>query len=268
MKNAILIFIFTIATTLFYWYVGQMVPQKETHPPKELVLTADLTTDEMVEIGEEIVNGKGTCQTCHGLVGGRFPELSNAGAVAGSRIDGYSDVEYLAESLYEPNIFIVEGYSPGMPAVQKPPIALSDQEILAVIAYLQSQGGTPTVTMATELKWQGAEPAAATVVAASNAGAAPSNLSGEEVFSTYACQTCHSVADDTPLIGPSLYDVGNRLSSSELYESILEPDKTITEGFVAGVMPATLNAGGFYDKVSTAELKRLVEYLASLKGSK
>ncbi len=100
MKNALMIFAFTILTTLFYYYVGQMVPQKETHPPKELVLSADLTTDEMVEIGEEIVNGKSTCQTCHGLVGGRFPDLANAGSVASSRIDGYDDVEYLAESLY------------------------------------------------------------------------------------------------------------------------------------------------------------------------
>ncbi len=152
-----------------------------------------------------------------------------------------------------------------MPGINKPPISLTDQEILAVIAYLQSQGGTPTVTMATELKWQGEAPAAVVAVSAT---AAPSNLSGKQVFETYACQTCHSVADDTPLVGPSLYDVGNRLSNAEIYESILEPDASITEVYFAGVMPATLNAGGFYYKVTSAELKRLVEYLSSLKGSK
>ncbi len=268
MKNAMMIFIFTLLTTLFYWYVGQQVPQKETHPPKELVLSADLTTDEMVEIGEQLVNGKGTCQTCHGLPGGRFPELNNAGAVAASRIDGYSDVEYLAESLYEPNTFIVEGYAAGMPSINKPPISLTDQEILTVIAYLQAQGSTPTVTMATELKWQGAEPAAAPAAVATTASGTPSNLSGEAVFQTYACQTCHNVDDPTQLAGPSLYDVGSRLSNAEIYESILEPDVIITEGFAGGVMAAMLNANGFYEKVTSGELKKLVEYLASLKGGK
>jgi len=44
-------------------------------------------------------------------------------------------------------VFIVPGFNPGMPVINKPPIGLSDQEILAVIAYLQSQGGKVTVTL-------------------------------------------------------------------------------------------------------------------------
>ncbi len=36
-----------------------------------------------------------------------------------------------------------------MPGINKPPIGLSDQEILCVIAYLQTLGGTPTVTLQT-----------------------------------------------------------------------------------------------------------------------
>ncbi|MCI0597064.1 MAG: cytochrome c, partial [candidate division Zixibacteria bacterium] len=80
--------------------------------------------------------------------------------------------------------------------------------------------------------------------------------------------TCHSVDAPTPLVGPSLYDAGSRLSKAEIYESILDPDAQITEGFVAGVMPATLNVGGFYNKVTSGELKKLVEYIASLKGGK
>ena len=43
--------------------------------------------------------------------------------------------------------FIVPGFNPGMPVINKPPIGLSDQEILAVIAYLQSLGGKVTVTL-------------------------------------------------------------------------------------------------------------------------
>ena len=37
-----------------------------------------------------------------------------------------------------------------MPPVNKPPIGLTDQEILCVIAYLQTLGGTPTVTLQTQ----------------------------------------------------------------------------------------------------------------------
>jgi hypothetical protein len=34
---------------------------------------------------------------------------------AGERIPGMSDVEYFAQSMYEPDAYIVEGFNPGMP---------------------------------------------------------------------------------------------------------------------------------------------------------
>ena len=37
-----------VATTGFYTYVGQMVPQKEVYPPKETLIKADISTAEMV----------------------------------------------------------------------------------------------------------------------------------------------------------------------------------------------------------------------------
>jgi hypothetical protein len=127
-----------------------MVPQSEVHPPQETVLAADLTTEDMVKVGREIVGGKGLCTTCHtiGKTGAlRFPDLEGIGSRAGNRVPGLSDVEYLAQSLYEPDSYIVEGFNPGMPVINKPPIGLTDQEILCVIAYLQTLGGTPTVTL-------------------------------------------------------------------------------------------------------------------------
>jgi mono/diheme cytochrome c family protein len=148
-----------IATTAFYTYVGQLVPQKEVYPPAEVQISEDMSPDEMRRVGKEIMEGKGLCFTCHtvGKKGPlRFPDLEGIGARAGSRVDGLSDVEYLAQSMYEPERFIVPGFNPGMPVINKPPIGLSDDEILAVIAYLQSLGGTTTVTMETELPWQAA----------------------------------------------------------------------------------------------------------------
>jgi len=149
--------ILVLAATGFYTYVGQMVPQKEVLPPQETVIRADLTTADMVKVGQEIMNGKGLCFTCHtlGKTEGpfRFPDLSGVDARAKMRKPGYSDVDYFAETIYEPNAFIVPGFNPGMPVINKPPIGLTDQEILCVIAYLQTLGGTPTVTLQTSTKY-------------------------------------------------------------------------------------------------------------------
>src|SRR5918995_2827552 len=98
-----------LATTGFYAYVGQMVPQKEVQPPQETALGGNVNTDEMVKVGREIMEGKGLCVTCHtiGKTGAlRFPDLEGVGARAQSRVPGLSDIDYLAESLYEPDKFI------------------------------------------------------------------------------------------------------------------------------------------------------------------
>ncbi|HXD19351.1 MAG TPA: cytochrome c [Vicinamibacterales bacterium] len=146
-----------LVATSFYTYVGQMVPQKEVLPPQETVIRADLTTDDMVKVGQEIMNGKGLCFTCHtlGKTEGpfRFPDLSGVDARAMMRKPGYTDVDYFAETIYDPNAFIVPGFNPGMPVINKPPIGLTDQEILCVIAYLQTLGGTPTVTLQTSHRY-------------------------------------------------------------------------------------------------------------------
>jgi len=149
-----------LASTFFYTYVGQMVPQKEVLPPQETVIAANLTTADMVMVGQQVMNGKGLCFTCHtlGKTEGpfRFPDLSGVDVRAMTRVPGLSDVDYFAQSLYEPEKFIVPGFNPGMPVINKPPIGLTDQEILCVIAYLQSLGGTPTVTLQTTHRYHGA----------------------------------------------------------------------------------------------------------------
>ena len=111
-----------------------------------------MSTADMVKIGREIMEGKGICLTCHtiGKSGAlRFPDLAGVGAQAKNRVPGLSDVDYLAQSLYEPTAFVVPGVPPAMPSVKLPPIGLTDQEILCVIAALQALGGTPTVTLKT-----------------------------------------------------------------------------------------------------------------------
>ena len=168
-----------LATTAFYTYVGQMVPQKEVQPPAEIVLKTDLTTADMEKVGREIMEGKGLCLTCHtiGKSGAlRFPDLAGVGGRAKTREPGVSDVDYLAQAMYEPNAFVVPGFNPGMPPVNKPPIGLTDQEILCVIAYLQSLGGTPTVTLQTTHRYRGG---AATSAAPPSQGVSPGGTQPE-----------------------------------------------------------------------------------------
>ena len=175
-----------LATTGFYAYVGQMVPQKEVQPPKETALGSDLTTAEMAKVGREIMEGKGLCLTCHtiGKTTGplRFPDLAGVDVRAKSRVPGLNDIEYFAQSMYEPTAYIVPGFPPAMPPINKPPIGLNDQEILCVIAYLQSLGGTPTVTMQTKHHYNSgaAAPAAPAPAAAPAPGGTASPPKGTQ----------------------------------------------------------------------------------------
>ena len=166
-----------LATTGFYTYVGQMVPQKEVQPPKETAFGANLSTADMAKIGREIMDGKGLCLTCHtiGKTGAlRFPDLAGVGARAATRVAGESDVDYLAQSMYEPLAFVVPGFPPAMPPINKPPIGLTDDEILCVIAYLQTLGGTPSVTLQTKHRYNGgAAPAPGAAPAAAPPAATP-----------------------------------------------------------------------------------------------
>lgn len=285
MTNALKIFGFTVLVLAFYAYVGQMVPQERAYPPETTELSADMGTEEMVEVGQEIFDNKGTCNTCHaveeGEGTGRFPNLHDIGTIADERREGYSDIEYLAESLYQPNEYLVEGYNPAMPQVNQPPIELSDQEIKAVIAYLQSLGGTPTITMDTTLQYEsdgtasegGQEEQATTTPQTGEAGdggetatGTASAASGEELFNEYLCNTCHVLDGPTDKVGPSLYDVGSRLSRAEIYQEIMDPDATVREGYPAGQMKTTLEGVSFYEEVTAQELQTMVDFLASQTG--
>lgn len=275
MKVVFRIVLFTLLVTAFYSYVGQMVPQKEVHPPKDLEVGAGMSTAELVQAGRQIAEGKGTCMGCHTIGASgkqRFPDLAGIGARAANRRPGVSDVDYLAEALYEPNAYIVEGYSPGMPPIAKPPISLSDAEILAVIAYLQSLGGKASVTPATRVKYASAAPATAASASSSGgmavAGAAPATAAAPapatpaQLLERHGCYVCHGRVKGAKTLGPSFHGIGRRLTSPQIYESILDPDARIAKGYPKGVMSSNLKATGFYEKATAADIRAMAKYLA------
>src|SRR5687767_649453 len=143
--------IFSVAIMLAYSYYANSIPQIESKPPQELSLEGgNVTPAQLVKAGEEIYKTKGTCEICHkiGQKGTRAPDLAGVGARAAKTKPGMSAKAYLIEALIDPNGFIVEGYPPIMPAVDKPPIALNRSEVWALTAFLQSQGATPDVVLA------------------------------------------------------------------------------------------------------------------------
>ena len=106
---------------------------------------------DLVKVGRKIFFGKGQCALCHTLGGegrGKCPGLEGAGA----RLTR----EFIYETLTQPDAYIkldFESDEPGkyparMPIIDKPPIGLTDPELLTVIAFVQSQGGTVTVSPA------------------------------------------------------------------------------------------------------------------------
>ena len=104
------------------------------------------------EAGEKIFWGDGQCHTCHsiGTSGSatRGPNQEGLASRAEERAKATglsSGLEYIVESIVDPNKFIVEGYDKIMPRVYDPPIMLGREKILAVLSYLQTLGGEPDV---------------------------------------------------------------------------------------------------------------------------
>ena len=268
MNTSIKIVLFTVAVTGFYTYVGAIVPQMEAHPPKSTEIGADMSPAELAAAGKDIFFGKGTCALCHtiGGKGERCPDLAGIGSRAGTRIDGLDTEEYLAQSLYQPNAYVVDGYQPTMPIINRPPIGLTDREIVAVVAFLQSNGGEITVAPDTHFEVAGEAAAAPPSVARAEGEGA---LDWSAIIQKYNCEACHDLATPARRLGPSLYDIGARQSKAQILHSIVEPDAEIVEGdppFPPGLMSATLTSTGFYDVLSVSELNALVEHLASLEG--
>lgn len=232
--------VLTVGLTGFYMMVGQAVPQKEVQAPEVIEIAEDVTTEQMVEIGRGIYEGKGICFTCHANTS-RYPDLQGIATRAATRKPGVNALDYIAESLYEPGAYIVEGFNPGMPEVNKPPIGLTDPEILSVIAYLQTLGGEATVTMDTKTAYNGGGDAAGGDAAA----AAP----GGTVLDVYGCSRCHDADPPTDPPSPSLVGIGSRMTADQLLAALYHH-----------------KGDDGLDAVTMAELETLVQHMSEQGG--
>jgi mono/diheme cytochrome c family protein len=136
---------------LVFTYLSYSVPQKVSLPPKKVEFDPSQikTKDELVKAGQKIFFGKGQCALCHTLEPSEMARAPNLQGV-GAKLTR----EFIYESLTQPQAFLYKQYEvagfPGpfptkMPAINKPPVGLSDPELLAVMAFVQSLGGDVTV---------------------------------------------------------------------------------------------------------------------------
>src|SRR5438128_5057664 len=138
-----------LGTLALYTLIANKIPQVQSEVPQTLTLGPNVTTEQLVAAGEKVYNGAGGCTTCHGL-GTRAPNLLTdekgqgpIGARCGRREPGKTCKQYLFESLDNPTVYVVAGYQPIMPVMTR---QLPAEQIWAVIAFLESQGGTMDVT--------------------------------------------------------------------------------------------------------------------------
>lgn len=199
------------------------------------------------EGGETVFWGKGRCFTCHsvgdrgsavrgpnlGQFGERF--IQPIGVRATERAKErtaktgvkYTTTDYLVECMGAPGAYVVEGYKNEMAIVYAPPISLNLNEIKAVVAYLQSQGGAfdlDAINNPTEV----AKKFYSRIEAASAAGGGDPEH-GAEVFDDN-CSECHRLKGEGGGVGPDLSAIGTK-SLRFLSESITKPAKKIAAGF-------------------------------------
>lgn len=250
--------------------ISQMIPQVSSHPPKALTSEefGKMSPDQLVSKGKDIFGTSGIrCSQCHQIEGapGRGPNLGGVGARAESRAKErasatnkkYSAEDYLLESLIKPGAYVVKPFSNIMPEVYKPPIDLSEEDIKAAAAYLQSLGGKVTVSSKTELPadWR------AEIISAKKAAQDPLQgdiANGKRLFyQRMRCIACHQTLMDGKLVGgilgPDLSRVGEVRGPDSLKGIIITP-------------PGDIMPKHFKENMTDKELNDLVVFLMNLRG--
>jgi len=136
---------------LIFVYIAYAVPQLVSLPPKKVAFDPMQinTKADLVEAGKKLFFGKAQCALCHSLEkteAPRAPIMLGRGAKRTR--------EYIYESMVKPKVFIYKQYAlegpakpfpAQMPKINKPPVGLSETEMLAVVSFIQSLGGKVTV---------------------------------------------------------------------------------------------------------------------------
>jgi mono/diheme cytochrome c family protein/cytochrome c551/c552 len=253
-----------LATLALYTLIANKIPQVQSEVPQTLALGANVTPEQLTAAGEKLFNGGGGCTACHGL-GTRAPNLVTdekgagpIGARCAKREAGKTCKQYLFESLDNPTAYVVAGYQPIMPVMTK---QLSPPQIWALIAFLESQGGTVDVTGA-DIPAAASAPAAGGGGGSGGAAFAGGSTDPMAIVNAAGCVGCHKLNGAGGVIAPDLTHVGARRTAESIRRKILDPASSIAKGYekMAGIMPKN-----FGTMMSATQLEALVQFLASHK---
>ena len=307
-QTAGLILLVSAATTSY----ANWLPQTEGgFPPREVTLTVEsMSTQRLADEGEKIIFGglgksrergavgKGQCPLCHLFTpeddGERAPNLW--GITARTRLHDTS-IEYIAESHVCPSCYVVGGFgtkgtenreSP-MPAIHKPPISLSIDELIAVDTWLfWHEGEIPPSPNEIRTVYEKLIPPEdrpkgprdekpdnpPTFLLAD--GSEPVDL----IFAKAQCTMCHTIPGIPGAVGkqgPKLvmkrlavsritdkaYGGKARSARDYIIESILYPSRYVTKGYPDNLMPKVYGT-----KLSGLALDKMVEYLVEVEEGK
>jgi mono/diheme cytochrome c family protein len=238
-KDFFRVTIFVVAILGAFYYMASSIPQQASLPPVKENLDPSLikTKADLVTVGKKLFFGKGQCALCHTIGpshGARAPDLEGIGAKLTR--------EFIYESLTQPDRYIFLDYSSSppkpfpaqMPRINKPPVDLSDAELLAVMAFVQQLGGEVTI-----------EPRElAAFLPPPKITGDPE--SGRGVFGRLACAECHKQF-------PTL--LGKYTSEESLRAAVVRP-----AGEPGGKQPHP----DFNRKLSVKDLEDLIAYLQTL----
>ncbi len=280
------------------------------------------------EVGTLKGQGKGQCPLCHSFIPGnpflRAPSLVGIAARAAQRIqdprylepdfiqtEAFSGsgrattaVEYIAESHTCPTCFVAAGYGvhgsrdreSKMPAIHKPPIGLSIDELIAVDTFFfyREGGDVPPVSEIRAAYEKFIAPSERVESPNENARtdvplvATPTD-SPQDIIVKLGCAGCHRIPTTTAtvgVIGPVLIEKTNapkRLASREyqtlinmgkahastpkeyVIESIVNPNAFVVPGYeLATTPPTSPMPNGFGQRLTYDALERLAEFLLTL----
>src|SRR5574337_574100 len=250
-----------------YTYYANSIPQLASFPPEELSLEGGkVTPEQLVQVGEQVFHGKGSCEVCHaiGRSGTRAPDLGGVGARAATRKPGMSAKAYLIEHLLHPGTYVVPGYPNIMPKVDRPPIGLNRSELWAVVAFLESQGGTVNVKLDDIPKTAGAAALGGGGGQAAELKLPGDPKAGQAVFmGKGGCIACHTAGSvGAAQVGPNLSEIAKIQTPEYIMAKILNPAAMGTvAGYPPHVMPQTLG-----QTLTAREYVDLVAFLLTLKG--
>lgn len=238
-KDFLKVLVFVLVILGLFYMMASSIPQQASLPPvkENLDPTQIKTKADLVLVGKKIFFGKGQCALCHTIGeshGARAPNLEGIG--------GKLTREFIYESLTQPDKYIYMDYTSSppkpfpaqMPKINKPPVNLSDAEMLAVMSFVQQLGGEVTI-----------EPRElAAFLPPPKVTGDPE--AGRNVFGRMACAECHKQM-------PSI--LGKYASEETLRAAVVRP-----AGGTEGKPPHP----DFNKKLSVKDLDDLMAYLQTL----